>query len=377
VTSQFGKWWLVQRRRAHERPHRQVALLLLAAALACRGEHQPAPAEPTPPPAPTIAVAKLPWLKGQLHMHTGNSGDSKTPPAEALRWYAAHGFDFVVFTDHNFVTIAPPDPPLLALPGVELTQNLDHCDPPPDRPDLACLLHVNALFVDPARAGRVHIPPADTDRRIDRFGRALQVTRELGGLAQLNHPNFHYAADAALLAALAGEGLALFELANESIDTNNAGDAEHPSTEALWDDALTRGARLFAVATDDTHHYFDAAAVESSGETAYTGDRGFVFVHAGRDPAAIRAAIVRGDFYASNGLRLRELERSPTAIDLSTDTPCDLEFIGAGGEVQRRVHGTSARMALSEARGPYLRARVSDAAGRRAWTQPIWRADLP
>lgn len=374
------------------RPHRQaLSLLLLAATPACRGEHPPAiatapapahaTATPTPAPAqaaatPTPAPA-IPWLKGQLHMHTDNSGDSETPPADALRWYAAHGFDFVVFTDHNFITVAGPDAPLLALPGVELTQNLDTCDPPPGQPDHACLLHVNALFVDQARAGRVHVTPAASDRRQELFGRALQTTRELGGLAQLNHPNFHYAADAALLAALAGEGLALFELANASIDSNNAGDANHPSTEALWDDALTRGARLYAVATDDAHHYEDAARALARGETAYTGDRGFVVVHAERDAAAIRAALQRGDFYASTGLRLLALERTPAAIDLATTSDCDVEFIGAGGEVLRRVRGQRATMALSEIEGPYLRARVRDDAGRIAWTQPIWRADRP
>ena len=355
-------------------PRKYRAPALLTALLACRGEPAPAPAAAAtaPPPAP-----ERPWLKGQLHLHTGNSGDSATPPADALRWYAAHGFDFVVFTDHNFITVAGPDAPLLALPGVELTQNLDTCDPPPGQPDHDCLLHVNALFVDPARAGRIQFAPAASDRRQEIFGRALQTTRELGGIAQLNHPNFHYAADGALLAALAGDGLALFELANAAIDSNNAGDADHPSTEALWDDALGRGARLFAVATDDAHHYFDAAAVEGRGETAYRGDRGFVVVHADRDAAAIRAALLAGDFYASTGVRLRALARTPEAIELTTDAPCDLEFVGLDGEVQRRVRGTHARMALSETGGPYLRARVRDDAGRMAWTQPIWRADRP
>ncbi len=75
--------------------------------------------------------------------------------------------------------------------------------------------------------------------------------------------------------------------------------------------------------------------------------------------------------------RLRALERTREAIDLTTDAPCDLEFVGVDGEVQRRVRGTHARMSLSETGGPYLRARVRDDAGRMAWTQPIWRADRP
>lgn len=357
--------------------NRQLAAILLATAPACRGEPIPTLPAPASQAPEAVQTPETPWLKGQLHMHTDNSGDSATAPADALRWYAAHGFDFVVFTDHNVITVAPPNSPLLAIPGVELTQNLRTCDPRPEHPEFGCLLHVNALFVDPARAGKVTLPPVTSERRIDLYGNALRTTRELGGIAQLNHPNFHYAADARLLAALAGEGLGLFELANAATDSNNAGDAAHPSTETMWDDALTRGARLFAVATDDTHHYFDAAAARARGETAYVGDRGFVVVHASRDVAAIRAALLSGDFYASTGLRLRTLVRTPEAIELTTDAPCDLEFVGDSGIVQRRVRGTHARMALSEARGPYLRARACDDAGHTAWTQPIWRADRP
>src|SRR5262249_42784870 len=56
-------------------------------------------------PSPSREVRNPPrvpmYLKGQLHMHTNNSGDSATPPADAVRWYAAHGYDFVVVTDHN------------------------------------------------------------------------------------------------------------------------------------------------------------------------------------------------------------------------------------------------------------------------------------
>lgn len=313
------------------------------------------------------------WLKGQLHLHTANSGDSATPAAAALRWYEAHGFDFVVVTDHNFVTAPAHAGRMLVAPGVELTQNVERCEPSPE-PGLRCLLHVNALFVAAERAGRFQFPPASSPRRDELFARALQASEELGGLAMLNHPNFHYAADAGLLTALSGSGLRLLELANEAIDSNNAGDAGHPSTEALWDAALTGGARLFAVATDDAHHYDDAPAVTARGETAYTGDRGFVVVHATRDLPAIRAALLAGEFYASTGLLLNSVARADGALTVeAAQAGVTIEFVGAGGEVLRTVAGPRATMTLAEAAGPYLRARVRVADGRRAWTQPIWR----
>lgn len=319
------------------------------------------------------AMPEKAWLKGQLHLHTDNSGDSATPAAAALRWYEAHGFDFAVVTDHNFVTAPAHEGRMLVAPGIELTQNVERCEPPPE-PGLACLLHVNALFVAEARAGRFRFPPPGSPRRDELFARALRASEELGGVAMLNHPNFHYAADAGLLTALSRSGLRLFELANEAIDSNNAGDAGHPSTEALWDAALTRGARLFAVATDDAHHYDDAPAVTARGETAYTGDRGFVVVHATRDLPAIRAALLAGEFYASTGLSLRSVAREGAALTVeAAQAGVTIEFVGAGGEVLRTVAGPRATMTLAETAGPYLRARVRAADGRRAWTQPIWR----
>jgi len=241
------------------------------------------------------------WLKGQLHVHSANSGDSKTAPEQVAKWYAQHGYDFIVFTDHNHITSLPPVDGMLALPGVEITQNLDTCEPPPPQ-GMQCLLHVNALFVDPSR--EVELKPLKSAAREDVYGRAIDAAKEMGGIAQVNHPNFHYGADAALLVKLAARGARLVEIANEAVDSNNEGDASHPSTEALWDAALDAGARLYGTATDDAHHYYDADEVRAKGETAFTGDRGFVMVHARKTPQDIREAIERGEFYASTGLVL-------------------------------------------------------------------------
>ena len=120
------------------------------------------------------------YLKGQLHLHTNSSGDSATPPAEVVRWYAAHGYDFIVVTDHNRVTVERSPPSMLVIPGVELTQNVDRCVPPPP-PGLQCLLHVNALFVTPPADGRIPWQPASGPSRFEIYHRALDASRRLGG----------------------------------------------------------------------------------------------------------------------------------------------------------------------------------------------------
>ena len=43
------------------------------------------------------------WYKGNTHTHTLNS-DGDSTPDDVVRWYREHGYQFLVLTDHNFVT---------------------------------------------------------------------------------------------------------------------------------------------------------------------------------------------------------------------------------------------------------------------------------
>ncbi|MEZ4382727.1 MAG: CehA/McbA family metallohydrolase [Nannocystaceae bacterium] len=367
----------------------RLAVLLVAVASCSSGGEEGGPGRRSAE-APAAAVAgpaaapRETYLKGQLHLHSAASGDSDTPAADVVRWYADAGFDFIVFTDHNRITAPPRDAgDLLVFPGVELTQNLDACEPAPE-PGLQCLLHVNALFVDPARGELlVSRPLPPSVRRVDRYSFAAALSGDLGGLALLNHPNFHYGADASVIRGVAqalaeaGRGPLLLEVANMAIDSNNGGDAAHPSTEALWDEVLSAGHRVYGVATDDAHHYYDAAARVDRGEEAFVGDRGFVMVRAARDEEAIRAALVRGDFYASDGLLLDRAEVSGDALVIQASAgaaaPVTTRFIAGGGALVREVVGDAARLELSAVAGSaYVRAEVVDADGKRAWVQPVW-----
>ena len=322
----------------------------------------------------TTAKPPMQFIKGQTHLHTNNSGDSQTPPREVAEWYAARGYDFIVFTDHNFVTAPLPDAPLLTIAGAELTQNSRDCTPPPP-PGLGCLLHLNALFID-APPAELPWPDTSSKERLEIYQRALTTTQQLGAIAQLNHPNFHYGADAKLIASLGRRGVLLLEMANQSVDINNEGDATHPSTEALWDEVLTAGVKMYAVATDDAHHYNDAKELEARGEEFYIGDLGFIMVHASRDPKEIKAAITRGDFYSSNGVLLERYEATPKSLEVVVSAKpgrsYTVVFVGEGGKILAEQAGTTARFDLSKAKGKYVRARVDDDAGKHAWLQPVW-----
>jgi hypothetical protein len=315
------------------------------------------------------------YLKGQLHLHSSRSGDSHTSPEDVVRWYREHGFDFVVFTDHNrgglpIRSVAP-----LVFSGIELTQNLRSCSPPP-RPGDQCVLHMNGLFLDPKIAGfEPWRPEVVTDRRAA-YRQALAAATRAGGLVQLNHPNFHHAVDLALLSTLVREdGLRFFEVANGSSDAGNEGDAAQPSTETLWDGVLSAGGWLYGTATDDAHHYDDAAAVAAAGHPVFPPGRGFVMVRAARERESIRAALLRGDFYASTGVMLERIAIVDNAllveVGVESEGPHTFSFIATGGRVIARMQGRSARVDLTKTPPGYLRAVVEDSQGKKAWVQPI------
>ncbi|MFO0591324.1 MAG: hypothetical protein U0441_27500 [Polyangiaceae bacterium] len=314
------------------------------------------------------------FLKGQLHAHSWGSMDSDTPPEKVARWYSDRGFDFLVITDHNHITRVPDTPTMLVLPGIELTTNMRTCDPPPAPPH-HCLLHMNGLLPERALLRDPWRPPVTTFARTDLYAAEVEEGLRMGALLQLDHPNFHFAADASMLVDLAAMGVGFVEIANEAHDSMNDGDALHPSTEALWDEALTRGARVLGTATDDAHDYFDDDRTAAQFPLAYTGDRGFVMVRAQRTSRSIREALARGDFYASTGIFLRRMEISPSQVYLEVDGDRAVWFqvIGEHGAVYQAEGGLTLSFEPRAIPSKYVRVRITDATGHHAWTQPIIR----
>ena len=339
-----------------------------------------APDAPSDAPPAIVPPTALGWQRGSTHVHAAPSGDATLPPAEVMRWYATRGYDFIVLSDHNRVTdidkpsrgvaVHAPRKGLIVLAGVELTYNRNDCvDHPPPPDDPKCRMHVNAIGVTGRPKGKLAWAEHLDRSRAGGYRAAIALATELGGLAQINHPQWHWGMTAALLIALADHRPLLFEIANRQFPTWNAGDADHPSTEALWDAALSAGRTVWGVASDDAHDY------DPDGGGKYPAGGAYVVVRARHDARAIKAALAAGRFYASTGVALDRaaVDHGELVVEVSAADPGDhaIAFIGAGGQVLRTEHARVARFALADLPADgYVRAVVTRDDGGKAWVQP-------
>lgn len=245
------------------------------------------------------APAEARWWKGNTHTHTLWS-DGDGAPELVADWYASNGYDFLVLSDHNvFLDHAKWFP---VKEGTRLTQarvdalherfgkgsvELRHRDGGTEM-RLKTLEELRQRFerpgeflfipgeevTDEAEGKPVHLNGINLAGLVKPQGgrtvaEAAQADldaiaahgREHGRtvLGHINHPNFGWAFTVADLAGIRGERF--FEVYNGHRGVRNHGDASHPSTESMWDQAnAIRQAELglpplYGLATDDAHEY--------------------------------------------------------------------------------------------------------------------------
>ena len=264
-------------------------------------------------------------------------------------WYAEHGYDFLVITDHDKITKFESDE-ILLIPGEEVTDRLSKTP-----------LHVNAI--DPAGP----IKPMGGRTVVEVMQRNVMDIVKSGGIAQINHPNFGWAFGAKEIMQI--DNAMLLEIASGHPYVNMQGP---PSVESMWDEVLTKGKRIWAVAVDDSHHLkrpWDT-------DVALPG-KAWIMVRAAKCTRSdILRSIVQGEFYASTGVELEDYDVRQDAITVKVKEKNRaryvVQFIGANGRVLQETRGLTARYARS-GKEPYVRAKVIDSNGRMAWCQPVFR----
>lgn len=305
-----------------------------------------------------VSAAAGTWYKGNLHTHTLNS-DGDSSPLEVATWYREQGYRFLVLSDHNYLTEAAQFNPIigakekfLLVQGEEVTARFANKH-----------VHVNAIDL------KELLLPEQGSSLVETLRKNVDLVRKAGAIPSVNHPNFHWSMTSKDLIQV--EGLTHFEVWNGHPGVNNDGGGESESLDQMWDAILTAGRRVYGVAVDDAHHF------KKFGPTFSNPGRGWVMVRAGSlEAGKIAESLRAGDFYASTGVVLEEMERSRTGLRVKIGQTGDFKyttyFVGAGGQVLAKSGAMEAGYAF-KGNEKYVRARVEASNGSVAWTQPVWR----
>jgi hypothetical protein len=337
------------------------------------------------------------YYKGNMHTHSWWS-DGNALPQDVAKWYKDHGYNFLAVTDHNLLQEGKKTR-VISKDTVALKTLAEYRDQF-EVPEQFILINSEEV-TDAAEKKPVHLNAINISKVIKPQGgptvldclkadyKAMRTSMEGGSTPDwitVNHPNFGWGLKASDLAQC---GARFFEVFNGHPSVNNYGDATHPSTEPMWDEANKwridhNEQLLFGTATDDTHQY------DQFGFGKANPGKGWVMVKAdGLDPESLYKAMYDGNFYASTGVTLENLSLSGKSISLKIKAEqgvdYTIEFIGwlkgkEKPEVLETVTGSKAKYRFSGDE-LFVRARVKSSKPKEhpfavgdtemAWLQPV------
>lgn len=280
------------------------------------------------------------WLRGNLHTHTTNS-DGTRPPEQVIADYESRGYDFLAFSDHDFLTDPAPyreKTSLILLPGVEVSARGPH------------ILHIGATdLLEP-----------EEDRQA-----VLHHIAAQDALAILNHPNWgknfnHFPQERMEML----EGYIGIEIYNGVIERLEGS----PLATDRWDRLLSKGRRVWGFGNDDAHAPVDL-------ELAWN-----VVRVRERTPQAILEALRKGNFYVSTGVEVEEIRVQDGVFRVVTADADRIRFFSQYGVCRQTTDGPAAEFVLPSTEDAarrllYVRAECYGRGGRMAWTQPLFWAN--
>ena len=294
------------------------------------------------------------FWRGNIHTHSTRS-DGVLAPEEVCRRYRAEGYDFLALTDHFIGTYGYPivdtepfrHPDFTTILGAELHSGAMSNGE---------LWHILAVGLPPDFApsnAPGFLPVAGQESGPEIAARAVAA----GAFVAIAHPQW--------------SGLTLADArsitAAHAVEIYNHGCAtgcDRPDGAAIADLLLTEGRRLSLIATDDAHFH----------EPDHFG--GWVMAKATENtPEALLQALKDGAFYSSQGPEIRSVTVEGDHVTVECSAAASVVAMGHGTGA-KAVHGHSmTRASVPLARlnaSPWLRVAVIDAAGKRAWSNPIW-----
>jgi predicted metal-dependent phosphoesterase TrpH len=132
----------------------------------------------------------------------------------------------------------------------------------------------------------------------------------------------------------------------------------------LADQLLSQGRRIGLIAVDDAHF----ACMDAFG--------GWVMVKAEKnEPEALQTALKAGHYYATQGPLIHHVAWGSEEVEITCSAAASVMVLGRGSRAAQSVLHGQTRVRLNYAKhraGGFARIVIADAAGRRAWTNPVY-----
>ena len=299
------------------------------------------------------------FWRGNLHTHSTLS-DGARLPEQVAESYQSMGYDFLMLSEHF----------------------IDAYDWP-----IADTRNLRSNRFTTVLGAEVHAPETSVGELWHIVAAGLPLDFEPCGPEETAEQLAQRAADSGAFVAIAHPAWSQLTIEDgraidcaHAVEIYNHGCAVETDRGEGWylmDQLLNENRRLTAIATDDAH--FRAGDKDGFG--------GWVHVKADSlDPDALLEALKAGHFYSSQGPQIHELSISGDEMTIAT-SPVDTIAV-IGGTSRSTIHDgksiTAAALDLSglskgwllRAPSKWIRVVAVDAAGKRAWTNPIWLDDL-
>jgi hypothetical protein len=295
------------------------------------------------------------FWRGNLHTHS-NRSDGVLAPEEVCRRYKAEGYDFIALTDHFIGVYDYPivdttgfrDAGFTTILGAEVHSGaMENGE----------LWHILAVGL-PADFAPSHSPAFVPVEGQETGPELAQRARDAGAFVAIAHPEW---GGLSLADARSLEAAHAVEVYNHGCQVGA------DRAEGFWhlDRLLEEGRRLTLCATDDAHFT----------EPDHFG--GWTMVKAEENsPEALLAALKAGHMYASTGPEILDVtwEAKEVHVRCSPAATVIVQGQGCAAVAQHGENLTEASVPLVRFHdSPWLRLTLVDAAGKRAWTNPVWK----
>jgi len=299
---------------------------------------------PNMPQDPAFTAPGRFW-KGNIHTHSNRSDGMRSPEAVCATYREA-GYDFLALTDHFMAKYGFPivDTAPYRTAGFTTILGAELHAP---ATALGEIWHILAVGLPPGFA-----PLQEGENGPALAARAIGA----GAFVAIPHPGWYAltAADAATL-----PGAHAVEVYNHTSQLRTErGDGVY-----LADQLLAGGRRIGLIAVDDAHF----ACMDAFG--------GWVMVKAeANDPALLLEALKAGRYYATQGPLIHDIAWGAQEVEITCTPAASVIVLGRGSRAAQSVAAGQTRVRLPHAAlrvGGFARIVVADAAGRRAWSNPI------